>query len=46
MYERKYGAEGYLGVINRDWEDVNVSSYLIQKLKDFLKGGAWKWYFG
>ena len=45
IYERKYGGEGDLGVIHRDWEVLNISHRTIQKLKNYLKNGIWRWYF-
>ena len=45
IYERKYGTEGDLGVINRTWEDINFKHKTIIKLKDYLMNGIWRWYF-
>ena len=45
IYERKYGTEGDLGVINRTWEDINFKNKKIIKLKDYLMNGIWRWYF-
>ena len=45
IYERKYGNSGDLGVIHREWEDVNVSNKDIQRLKNYLRSGIWRWYF-
>tara|TARA_A100001201_G_scaffold46737_1_gene47219 strand:- start:3869 stop:4972 length:1104 start_codon:yes stop_codon:yes gene_type:complete len=45
IYERKYGNSGDLGVIHREWENVNVNHKDIQNLKNYLRGGIWRWYF-
>ena len=46
IYERKYGNSGDLEVIHREWENVDVNHKDIQNLKNYLRGGIWKWYFG
>ena len=47
IYTRQYGRSGDLGVIHREWEDTNsVRTPQINVLKDYLKNGIWRWYFG
>ena len=29
-----------------EWENVDVNHKDIQNLKNYLRGGIWKWYFG
>lgn len=36
----KYGKSGYLGVTNRDYEEVDTD----KELKEYLKNGIWRWY--
>ena len=36
----KYGNSGYLGVTNRDYEEVDMD----KELKEYLKNGIWRWY--
>ena len=45
IYERKYGNSGDLGVIHREWENVDVNHKDIQNLKNYLRSGIWRWYF-
>ena len=44
IYERQYGHSGDLGVIHREWEDVEIENPEIQVLKDYLRNGVWRWY--